>query len=143
MSLHYYNENEDIKKEEESINKYLYLFKPYYDNPPTLSDALKEMFLNANASMELVDYLVNDIISKTEAKINENFEEIQEKYPNVSEEDSKIICSYTCECKNYSELSPYKILNKNLVSDKRKEGVENVSKYLFILLKSLRKILSK
>ncbi len=140
MSLHYYNENEDIKKEEESINKYIYLFKKYYDNPPTLSDALKEMFLNSKAPMESIDYLVNDIISKTEAKINENFEEIQEKYPNVSEEDSKIICSYTCECKNYSELSPYKILNKNLVSNDRKEGVENVSKYLFILLKSLRKL---
>ena len=36
--------------------------------------------------------------------------------------------------------SPYKLLNQNLVSKDRKQGVQNISKYLYILLKSLRKL---
>ena len=49
------------------------------------------------------------------------------------------ICSYTYE----SEMKifcPYKLLNTNLTSDDRKNGVRNVSKYLYILLKALRKL---
>ena len=44
MSLHYYTEKEDYLKED-SINIYKDLFIDYNNNPPTLSDALNEMFI--------------------------------------------------------------------------------------------------
>ncbi len=138
MSLHFYTEKEDYLKEE-SINKYKNEFIEYIKEPPTLSDALKQMFINYEATEEQSNELVNDIISKTEVIINKNWEKIKKKYSKITKEDSKIISSYTCESKN-KKFSPYKILNKNLVSEDRKEGLKNISKYLFILLKSLRKL---
>ena len=138
MSLHFYTEKEDYLKEE-SINKYKNEFIEYIKEPPTLSDALKQMFINYEATEEQSNELVNDIISKTEVIINKNWEQIKKKYSKITKEDSKIISSYTCESKN-KKFSPYKILNKNLVSEDRKEGLKNISKYLFILLKSLRKL---
>ena len=64
---------------------------------------------------------ITDCFSKTEETIHKNLKEINNKYPSVSLEDAKIISSYTCESKE-KNFSPYKILNKNLVSDNRKEG---------------------
>ena len=40
----------------------------------------------------------------------------------------------------YEKFSPYRLLNTNLVSDNRKNGVQNVEKYLFLLLSSLRRM---
>ena len=40
----------------------------------------------------------------------------------------------------YRKFSPYRLLNTNLVSDNRKNGVQNVEKYLFLLLSSLRRM---
>ena len=97
------------------------------------------MFINSGVTEEKSNELIKDIISKTEETIYKNLKEIYNKYPLVTLEDAKIISSYTCESKE-KNFSPYKILNKNLVSDNRKEGLKNVSKYLFILLKSLRKL---
>ena len=134
MSLHFYTEKEDYLKEE-SVDNYKDLFIQYYTETPTLSDALKQMFINSGANEELSNDLIKDIISKTEQIINKNWNQISNK----SKEDSKIISSYTCESKD-KKYSPYRILNKNLVSDNRKEGLKYISKYLFILLKSLRKL---
>ena len=39
-----------------------------------------------------------------------------------------------------TNFSPYKLLNKNLVSENRQNGINNISKYLFIFLNSLRKL---
>jgi len=138
MSLHFYTEKEDYLKEE-SINKYVDEFISYIDEPPTLSDALKQMFISSELAEEQTEDLIKDILSKTEKIINKNWKEIQKKYSKITKEDSKIISSYTCESKN-NKFSPYKILNKNLVSEDRKGGIKNISKYLFILLKSLRKL---
>ena len=138
MSLIFYTEKEDYLKED-SIDKYKDIFTDYYYENPTLSDSLKQLFINSGAKEELSNDLIKDIISKTEIVINNNWNKIKEKYPSITKEDSKIICSYTCESKD-KNYSPYKILNKNLVSDNRKEGIMNVSKYLFILLKSIRKL---
>ena len=44
LSLYFYAENEDIKKNE-SINTFEDLFKEYKDKTPKLQNALKEMFL--------------------------------------------------------------------------------------------------
>ena len=138
MSLHFYSEKEDYLKEE-SINKYVDIFIEYVNNPPTLSEALKQMFISLGITEEQSNELIRDIKSKTEEIINKNWNKIKKKYSKITKEDSKIISSYTCESK-YKKFSPYKILNKNMVSDDRKEGIKNISKYLFILLKSLRKL---
>ena len=69
MSLHFYTEKEDYLKEE-SINNYRDLFIHYNQYPPTLSNALNEMFINAGAKEEKANELVKDIISKTEKVIN-------------------------------------------------------------------------
>ena len=97
------------------------------------------MFISSELAEEQIEDLIKDILSKTEKIMNKNWEEIQKKYSKITKEDSKIISSYTCESKN-NKFSPYKILNKNLVSEDRKGGIKNISKYLFILLKSLRKL---
>ena len=138
MSLHFYTEKEDYLKEE-SVDYYKDLFIQYYTETPTLSDALKQIFINSGANEELSNDLIKDIISKTEQIINKNWNQISNKYSKITKEDSKIISSYTCESKD-KKYSPYRILNKNLVSDNRKEGLKYISKYLFILLKSLRKL---
>ena len=38
------------------------------------------------------------------------------------------------------QYSPYRLLNKNLASTNRKQGISNISKYLYIFLKALRKL---
>ena len=46
MSLHFYTEKEDYLKEE-SINKYIDEFIEYFKEPPTLENALKQMFISS------------------------------------------------------------------------------------------------
>ena len=138
MSIIYYSEEEDNNKEE-SINKYKELFSEYKNQKPSLSDALEQMFLSAGANKNKSYDLTKDILLKCESKINDNFDEIIKKYPNITKNDAYIICSYTCESKD-KKLSPYRILNQNLVSDDRKKGIKNISKYLYIFLNSLRKL---
>ena len=41
MSIYYYSENEE-KKKEESINNHIQIFIEYFDNPPSLSEALNQ-----------------------------------------------------------------------------------------------------
>ena len=138
MSLYFYNEKEDENKEE-SINNYKDLFLEYTTNPPTLESALQQMFVNSGINTNNSNQFIQDIITKTEKVYNKNIDKIKIKYPNINKEDIKIISAYTCESmdKNYS---PYKILNQNLVSENRILGIRNISKYLFIFLKSLRKL---
>ena len=57
----------------------------------------------------------------------------------ITKEEAIIISSYTCEAKD-KNYSPYRLLNKSLVSKNRKYGIDNVSKYIYILLTSLRKL---
>ena len=138
MSLYFYNEKEDENKEE-SINNYKDLFLEYTTNPPTLESALQQMFVNSGINTNNANQFIQDIITKTEKVYNKNIDKIKIKYPNINKEDIKIISAYTCESmdKNYS---PYRILNQNLVSENRILGIRNISKYLFIFLKSLRKL---
>ena len=71
--------------------------------------------------------------------IDQNFDQIKNKYPKVKYDDALIIASYTYESKE-RKFNPYKILNSNLVLENRRKGISNVSKYFFILLRSLRKL---
>lgn len=138
MSLHFYCNGEDNEKEE-SIDKYKDIFTDFLDNPPSLKEALIQIFISGGVpENELNDYI--NYLNKKIYKLVEDREiKIKEKYPNLSKEDSLIIASYTCEAKNH-EFSPYRTLNRNLASDNREEGLKKVSKYLYLLLKALRKL---
>jgi len=105
------------------------------------------MFLSVDFDKNKTNDLIDDIISKCKSKIDEIFDKIIiEKYPNITKDDAYIICSYTCESKEtengeeYSRYSPYRLLNQNMISNDRKKGINNISKYLYILLNSLRKL---
>lgn len=138
MSLSFYTEEEDYLKEE-SIDIYKDIFYDYLYNFPTLSEALEQMFINHGASPEIVKELIKDIISKCEVVINRNKDAFKIQYPNLTLEEIRIISSYTCESYE-KKYSPYKILNSNMVADDRKKGLQNVSKYLFIFMKTIRKL---
>ena len=138
MSKIFYLEEEENEKDE-SISKYNDLFAQYISNIPTLNNALYEMYVLSNLSHEKALDLTNDIIIKCMNKVDSNLIEIKNKHPNISRDDAIIITSYTCESKD-ENYSPYRILNKNLVSDDRKNGIKIISKYLFIFLCSLRKL---
>ena len=138
MSLNFYAEEEGQEKEE-SLNKYWSLCLDYIINPPNLPEALKQMFISAGAEKNEIKDLIEDIESKCEQKLTQTFEEIKKKYPNITKDDALIISSYTCESKD-KEYSPYRLLNTNMVEKNRKKGIENISKYLYILLHSLRKL---
>ena len=90
------------------------------------------MFKSKGQDDNEVDEFTEDILIQCENTININFEKIKEKYKNISKEDAHIICPYTLEAKD-ENYSPYKIINLNLVSDNRKNGIKNISKYLYIV----------
>ena len=138
MSLHHYTNNEDANKEE-TINKYKDILLQYEYNCPTLSKALNQLLKSQNLEDSKVDDLTNDILSQCEEHLNKNYNEINKKYNNISREDALTICAYTCECKE-RQYNTYKILNRNLVTENRKQGVKNISEYLYIFLKALRKL---
>ena len=138
MSLNFYCKEEDNNREE-SINKYKNLFSDYDKNQPTLQDALNQMYKTLNLDNNKVNELTKEILSRCREKIDPKYNEIKNKYKNISKEDAYIICSYTCETEE-RQYSPYRILNQSLVSDDRQNSVRNVSKYLYIFLKSLRKL---
>ena len=138
MSLNYYIKEEDNKKKE-TINNYKDLFSNYEKNEPSLKEALIQIFKSVISDDTKINKLEEDIRDKCKKFIEPRFNTIKQKYKNISIDDAYIICSYTCESFE-GNYSPYKLLNQNLVSDNRKQGIENISKYLFILIKSLRKL---
>ena len=138
MSLSFYSEEENNNKEE-SINNYKDMFLNYENENPTLSEALTQMFISSGANPNQSKDLVKDIFSKCKSTIDDNLVKIIKEYPNISKDDAYIICSYTCESKK-GKYSPYRLLNRNLVSENRKNGITKISKYLYILLKALRKL---
>ena len=120
MSLNFHTEEEDNYREE-SINKYKNLFSKYENNPPSLKEALNQMYKSTNIENNQVDILTEDIINKCKGRIDPNIDDIKKKNNNIAKEDAYIICSYTCESEQ-KEYSPYRILNKSLVSDNRQNG---------------------
>ena len=139
MSLNFYCKEEENSREE-SINKYKNIFKNYEKKTPSLSEALNQMFRSAELCKEKITELTEDIINQCKDRIDPDFDSIKKKYENITKEDAYIICSYTCESGIDRTYSPYRILNQNLVSNDRQNGVKNISQYLYIFLKSLRKL---
>ena len=113
MSLDFYCEEEENNREE-SINKYKNIFINYENKPPTLKEALIQMFKSTNLDTKIVNNLTKDIITKCKERIELNYHEIKNKYNNITKEDAYIICSYTCESEE-KKYSPYRLLNQNLV----------------------------
>ena len=138
MSLNFYTEEEDNEREE-SINNYKSLFIDYEKKLPTLVESLNQMFKSTNLNDTKISELTKDIIDKCKMTIDNNYNEMKNKYNNITKDDAYIICAYTCESKE-KRYSPYRILNQNLVSNNRQKGIANISKYLYIFLKSLRKL---
>ena len=138
MSLDFYcKEEDDIR--EESINRYRNLFINYDTKTPSLVEALEQMFKSSNLDKKKIDELIFDMINQCSTRIDPDFENIQSKYRDITKEDAYIICSYTCESIDRA-YSPYRLLNRSLVANNREYGVNNISKYLYIFLKSLRKL---
>ena len=141
MSLSFYlNEENNIN---ESINNYEYIFDEFKKRIPTLNEALIQMFTYNGVDHYKSYNLINEILSKVNSHLNSRkFNEIKINYPKITFEEAQIISTYTCELANPSDkhLNPYKIINQNLVSKNRNKGIQNISKYLFIFLKSLRKL---
>ena len=81
MSLHFYAIGEDNDKEE-SINNYKDLFLPYLDNPPSIEDALKQIFISGGLSDNKISLYINDINEKINDLLNKKGREskIKEKY---------------------------------------------------------------
>ena len=134
-------------RQRQSINDFKELFTEYENNTPTLEEALYQMYISSNFEEQRSKDSAKKIVKKCKDKINEIYR-YNDKYDNflgslkITKEEACIICSYTYESKIEEEKDfiPYKILNTNLLSEDKKHGLEKISKYLYILLKALRKL---
>ena len=138
MFAHFYNKNEEIPKNE-SINSYENIFKEYNTKIPTLYEALYQMYHSLDITDQKANSIINYILEKTQKFIDFNYDIIKEDNPFLTKEDAMIIYSYSCEVFD-SNYNPYKIVNNNLNEVNRLKGINNISKYFFIFLKSLRKL---
>ena len=140
LALNFYPPNEDIQKYE-SIDNYKNIFTEYIEKKPTINEALLELFQSTGISEQKANEMMQDILSKAGKVVEFNYNLIKEKYPMITTEDAIIISSYTCECESiYSNYNPYKIVNQKLNEVNREEAIKNISKYLFLFLKTLRKL---
>ena len=121
------------------LDKYKYLFSEYETKNPTLDEALIQLFKSEGLDDAKANVFKADILGKCKSVIEPKLNLINQKYKNISKYDAYIICSYTCEALD-RDYSPYRLLNRNLASDDRQNGIIKISKYLYIFLKSLRKL---
>lgn len=119
--------------EEESINNYADIFMAYISKPPTLIEALEQLF-NSTRNENSND-IIKEIIYLSKNTIDRNFDKIKQIYPKISKEESIIIATYIVEMKN---TSIYSIINRTLNNDMK--NIKNISKYLYLFIKSLRKL---
>ena len=139
MSLTFFTTKEEETTSAESINNYRNIFESYTKQCPSLKEALEQMFLSSGASKDEAKELISEVMQPVDEFISRNFESIKEKYKNISKEEAMTISAYTYElCE--SKYNVYRILNTNLVAKNRQQGIKNISKYLFLLLKALRKL---
>ena len=131
-------------EEQDSLDNYKDYLLKYIDRVPSLTEALMQLLISSRISLDDEHkQIIKDIYSKVNSHLNKKFNEIKDKYKEskISIEDAIIISSYTCQLSNNDgNYNISEILNNNLVSKYREEGIKNVSKYLFLLLKSLRKL---
>ena len=139
MSNAFYSQNEENTFE--SLNNYEYLLEYYSSKPPTLEEALIELFRNGGLSKKEAKEIYDHLYLTCNEKVNNNWSLIKEQNKDISKNDALTISSYTYEPKTmYEKFSPYRLLNTNLVLNNRKSGVQNAEKYLFLLLSALRRM---
>ena len=132
-------------RQRQSINDFKELFTDYENNTPTLEEALYQMFISSNFEERKSKNLAQKIVKNCQDKINEIYR-YNNKYNHfleslkITKEEACIICSYTYESEEEKDFLPYKILNKSLLSEDKRHGLEKISKYFYILLKALRKL---
>ena len=138
--------NEEDINRFKTIENFISIFKCYKKKPP-LKEALKDLYLNSNQKIsdEIAIEIANTLYDECKSYVGDNFNKIEEKHRKITKEDAIIICSYTREIpgkyKNkYNTDSPYKILNQSMTSEDRDKGIQNVGKYLLVLLLALRKL---
>ena len=121
-----------------TVNDYKKLFEKYEHNPPSLQESLYQMFKSSNLDDKNIELFINEIMDKCKECIDSKMNEINKKFKKITKDDAYIICSYTVDIKD-PIYNPYKLLNKYL-SNPNKNEIIKISKYLYILLKSLRKL---
>ena len=122
--------------EQKSINNYADIFMPYISKPPTLIEALEQYFNSTR--IENSNEIIKDIIYQSKSFVDRNFDNIKQIYPKISKEESMIIAAYELENRRGREASIYHIISKTLKDDKK--NIKNISKYLYLFIKSLRKL---
>ena len=136
--MNFHSENEQLNLDE-SLDKYSYLFKDFRDNPPTLAEALTELFENAGLTKKDAKEFYDHLYLMCNQRVQDKWNSIEHEHKNISKNDALVISSYTYEPKKkFEKFSPYRLLNTNLVATDRKSGVINVEKYLFLFLRALR-----
>ena len=136
MSTKFYDKNEGIEREE-SINNYKHLFSEFVTKLPSLDESLEQIFKSGGLENSKINIFIKQLRDDCEKNLKDRWDDIYKKYPSLTHEQAIIIASYTCEAMD-SQYSPYLILNRNLVSNNREQGLKNVSKYFYLLLKTLR-----
>ena len=140
MSQKFYSANEELNFDE-SLDKFEFLFQDMKSKPPTLEEALLDMFMNAQLSKEDAKEIYAHLILVCNNRINAKWDMIKQEHTDISKDDALIISSYTYEPKKkFEKFSPYRLLNTNLVATNRKNGVINIEMYLFLFLRALRKL---
>ena len=139
MSKSFYSENEENNFN--SLNDFEFLIKHYACEAPSLKDALIELFRNGGATPKEAEEIYDHLYLMCKNQVDNNWSLIKEQNKDISKNDAMIISSYTYEPKTmYEKFSPYRLLNTNLVAANRKNGVQNIEKYLFIFLRALRRL---
>ena len=131
--MNFYSSNEE-NPIEESISNYQDLFEKYIDKKPTKEEALEQMFISARCSKDKANQLIKTILTDVSYFIdkNERFKKIKDKYKDITKEDSLIICIYTYEFYSPDDIyNTYSILNSNMASNNRKQGIKNVNNIYF------------
>ena len=141
LSIHFCLDDEENDRIE-TVDNYKNLFFEYTKKPPSLDEALDQLYESKGIDKNKINNYKKELIGKCKTVYDKNCSEIKKIYPEINEEDFNIICSYTCEAQE-KEYSPFRILNKSLISKNRKAGIKNVSKYYYLLLTTLRKLKKK
>ena len=126
-----------LRQNKFTVNDYKKLFEKYEHNPPSLQEALNQMFKSSNIDDKNIELYTNEIMDKCKKCIDPRMNKINTKFNTITKDDAYIICSYTVDIKDRN-YSPYRLLNQYLTSNENE--IIKISKYLYILLKSLRKL---
>ena len=85
MSKTFYSPNEENTFD--SLNNYEFLLKNYSSKPPTLEEALIELFRNGGVSKDEAKDIYNHLYLTCNEKVNKNWTLIKEQNKDISKND--------------------------------------------------------